>query len=159
MEEINSQEIGKLIRTEHFDDWWESAPLQIPFFGNSPLKITFTEFAPEHDKEFIKEADQTIKNFLLKNEENKFELSDLVYKNCMDFLNSVGYDEMDKPMWDIKDKNDIWKFVHPRDIHVTRRHGGDEEIYLTIICKCDWDKEHGLWVIFRRGEKMTSVSN
>ncbi|MGK0365193.1 MAG: hypothetical protein ACI85O_002258 [Saprospiraceae bacterium] len=108
MKEITSNIIGKLIQDKQFKDWWKNTPVEIPFFENKALKITFMDFTPEKDKEFIVEADKAVKNFLLKNEVDRLKLSELVYKNCMDFLNAVGYDEDDAPLWEMKNKNEIW---------------------------------------------------
>jgi hypothetical protein len=159
MKEIESKIIGKLIQNEEFDDWWESDPIQIPFLENKELKITFMDFVPENDKVFVIEADNALKNFLSKKQEERFELSELVHKNAMDFLNAVGYDEMDKSLWEIKNKNEIWKYVYPQEIHITRRHRRDEDVYLNITCECEWEQEHGLQLVFRKGKQLTRISD
>ena len=76
----------------------------------------------------------------------------------MDFLNAVGYDEYDKVLWEIKDKNDIWNHVQPYEIYVERRPYEDKDIYINIICDCDWELEHGLQLVFRQGKQITRVS-
>ncbi|WP_367391230.1 hypothetical protein [Lewinella sp. LCG006] len=159
MKKIDSKEIGELLQNEEFDDWWESEPIQIPLLENKALKITLMDFVPEEDDEFLAGADNTLKNFLSKKEEERFDLSDLVYKNCMEFLNAIGYDEMDKALWEIKNKNEIWKYVYPQEIHITRRHRRDEDVYLSIICECEWEQEHGLQLVFRRGKQITRISS
>ncbi|MEZ4885933.1 MAG: hypothetical protein R3E32_14460 [Chitinophagales bacterium] len=148
MKEIESKVIGRLIQNEEFDDWWESKPMQIPFLENKELKITFMDFVPEDDKEFMVEADNALENFLSKKQEERLELSELVHKNCMEFLNTIGYDEMDKPLWEMKNKNEIWKYVYPQGIYITRRNRRDEDIYLNITCECEWEQEHGLQLVF-----------
>lgn len=158
MKEINSIIIGTLVQNEEFEDWWESELIKIPFFGNKAIKITFMDFEPELDPKFIEEANETIKNFFSKTEDDKFGLSELVYQNCMDFLNAIEYDEMDKPLWDMTDKNEVWKFVYPQDIYITRRHRRDQDIYLNISCNCEWEQEHGLQLVFRQGKKLTRIS-
>ena len=77
----------------------------------------------------------------------------------MDFLNGVEYDEADKPLWDIKQKNDIWNFIYPQDIYVTRRHRRDEDIYINVTCGWEWEQEHGLQFVFRQGKKSTRISD
>jgi hypothetical protein len=59
----------------------------------------------------------------------------------------------------IKDKNEIWNFVYPSDIFVSRRHRRDKDIYITLACECEWNKEHGLQFVFRQGKKLTRISN
>lgn len=158
MQEITSQIIGKLIQNSNFDDWWESNPIQIPFFANQKLKIIFMDFTPEDDEQFIDDADKALKEFLAKSEKERLGISNLVYKNCMDFLNAVGYDEDDEKLWKLSDENEIWDFVQPIEIYVVRRTGKDENIYIDINCECEWEQEHGLQLVFKKGKQITRVS-
>ncbi len=158
MKEIKSTVIGKLYQNEEFADWWESELIQIPFFGNTELKVTFLDFVPEDDQAYLLEADNAMKNFLLKNSDERFELSALVRQNCREFLEAIGYDEVDKPLWEIEHKDEIWTFVYPQEITLTRRHRRDEDIYLSIMCDCEWEQEHGLQLVFRQGKQLTRIS-
>lgn len=159
MNKIESKEIGILIQNSEFEDWWESELVAIPFFNNKRLKIIFMDFLPEEDSKFITEADDALRNFLKKKSDEKLEFSNLIYQNCMDFLNAIGYDEMDQPLWNIKDKNEIWNFVDPNEIFISRRHRRDEDIYINITCECEWEQEHGLQLVFRKGKQLTRVSS
>ncbi|CAM1345678.1 DUF6985 domain-containing protein [Tenacibaculum amylolyticum] len=156
---VNSNIIGILRQNDDFNDWWESNLIIIPFFNNQEIKITFMDFVPENDPEFIKDADTALQLFLTKSESDKFDISKLVYKNCMDFLNAVVYDEDDQALWDIKNPNDIWNFVQPTHIFVTRRDYEDQSIYININCECDWEQEHGLQLVFKQGKHITRVSS
>ncbi len=158
MKEIHSNIIGKLIQNARFKDWWESSPIEIPFFDNLKLKITYIDFLPENDKEFISETDDALKYFLEKSESDRLSISNLVYKNCTDFLNEIGYNEDDKKLWEIKDQNEIWEFVHPIEIYISRRRHKDKNIYIEINCECEWEDEHGLLLVFRKGKQITRVS-
>src|SRR5690606_16845641 len=119
--EIISKIIGRLKQEESFPDWWKSEEVEIPFFDNDKLTITFMDFEPEHDKTFIDEADQALTNFLKLNANDRNLISELAYKNCMEFLDAVEYDEADEPLRQIKNKNEIWNFIQPTEIYITRR--------------------------------------
>jgi hypothetical protein len=157
--EIISKIIGRLKQEESFPDWWKSEVVAIPFFDNDKLTITFMDFEPEHDKTFIEEADQALTNFLKLNTEDRNLISELAYKNCMDFLDAVGFDEADEPLRQIKNKNEIWDFIQPTEIYVTRRPYKEQDIYVQIACECDWEQEHGLQLVFRQGKKLTRISD
>jgi hypothetical protein len=158
MRTIKSEIIGELKQNDQFEDWWESELIEIPFFENKRMKITFMDFIPERDTEFIKEADKALKSFLKKSESDRLLISNLAYENCMEFLNAVEFDDADQPLWDLKDKNQIWKFIYPKDIYVTRSHDKFEIIYLNLACECEWEQEHGLQLLFKEGEKLTRIS-
>lgn len=157
--EITSKIIGRLKQEDSFPDWWKSQEIEIPFFDNEKLTITFMDFEPENDKTFIDEADHALTNFLKFNLEDRNLVSELVYKNCMDFLDKVEFDEADEPLRQINDKNEIWDFVQPTEIYISRRHRRDNDIYLQIACECDWEQEHGLQLVFRQGKKLTRISD
>ena len=154
-----SKEIGILTEDSHFKNWWKSSEIEIPFFNNKKLAITFMDYEPELDLEFIGEADESFVNFLKLNEEYRNSISGLVYENCMDFLDNIGSDELDQPLRDIQNQNEIWNFVRPTEIFIERRPCNDKDIYLIISCKCDWEQEHGLQLVFRHGKQITRVSS
>lgn len=157
--EITSKVIGKLKQDDRFSDWWESTALEIPFFNKQKLTITFTDFEPDDDKTFIDEADKALTNFLKLTVDDRNLISELAYKNCMDFLDAVEFDEDDEPLRQIVNRNEIWNFVQPTAIYVTRRPYKEQDIYVQIACECDWEREHGLQLVFRQGKKLTRISD
>lgn len=53
---------------------------------------------------------------------------------------------------------DVW--VHVRlggKPIITRRTYGDRGIYVSLECGCDWEKEHGLQIVFKNGQKVTKI--
>ncbi len=157
--EITSKIIGRLKQKNSFHDWWKSDEIEIPFFDNDKLTITFMDFEPEHDNSFIDEADEALTNFLNLKAEDRNLISDLAHKNCMDFLDTVGFDNADEPFRLITDKNKIWNFIHPTEIYIKRRPYKEQEIYVQVSCECDWEQEHGLQLVFRQGKKLTRISD
>ena len=157
--QITSQVLGQLTQDENFSDWWKSKAFEIPFFDNSELTIIYTDFEPEHDKTFLQEADQALTNFFKLNSADRNSISELAYKNCMDFLDAVDFDDADELLREIKDKNEIWKFIHPSEIYVTRRPYKEQDMYVQVACECDWEQEHGLQLVFRQGKKLTRISD
>lgn len=155
--EITSKVLGQL-KQDYFPDWWKSEPIEIPFFNNQKLPITCMDFEPEEDKTFIEEADQALTYFLQLSSNDRQSVSEPVYRNCMDFLDAIEEDEEDEHFREIENINEIWNFVFPTDIFVSRRHRRDQEIYIHIACECGWEQEHGLQLVFRQGKKLTRVS-
>lgn len=158
-EEITSKIIGQLTQDDSFSDWWKSTEIEIPFFDNQKLEITLMDFEPESDKTFLDEADQTLIHFFNLKNEDRNSISDLVYKNCTDFLEAVDFDEADEPLRQIKDHNEIWNFIEPTEIYISRRHRRDHDIYIQVTCECDWEQEHGLQLVFRQGKQLTRISS
>ncbi len=158
-QEISSKVIGQLKQNSQFSDWWESVEIKVPLFDDTKLKVSFIDFEPENDSEFIEEADHALAVFLKLSVRDRNSISELAYKNCMDFLEMVEFDEADDPLRQIQDHNDIWKFIYPKDIYVSRRHRNDKDIYVVVSCECEWEREHGLQFVFRQGKKLTRISD
>jgi hypothetical protein len=157
--QIISQVAGQLTQDKDLPVWWKSQPLEIPFFDNSRLAIIFSGFEPTEYLDFFKEADGALANFLQLTPADRLSLSDLAYKNCIDFLDAVDVDEADEPLRAIKDKTDIWKFIYPTVLYVTRRPYKEQDMYVQIACECVWEQEHGLQLVFRQGKKLTRISD
>jgi hypothetical protein len=157
--QITSQVLGQLTQDDQFSDWWKSKAFEIPFFDNTELTIIFTDFEPDSDTTFLQEAEQALTNFFKLNLADRNSISELAYKNCTDFLDAVEFDDADQSLREISDKNEIWKFIHPSEIYVTRRPYKEQDMYVQVVCECDWEQEHGLQLVFRQGKKLTRISN
>jgi hypothetical protein len=157
MKIITSRQIGQLTQDKDFQDWWRGGEIEIPFFDGKKLPIVFMDFEPEADLKFIDEADNALFNFLRLDKQERLKLSNIVYQNYSDFLIDIGNDRNYKLA--IQKNEDIWDFVHPCEIYVTRRRHRDKDRYVQIQCNCDWEEEHGLQLIFRQGRQITRVSD
>ena len=156
--EIVSSVIGPLQQEKNFPDWWKSNSIEIPFLKNEKLAIIFIDFLPEKDQSFIEDADNALRNFLGMTIDDRNLISQKVYRNCMDFLDTIDFDEPDDDLRKITAVNDIWNFVYPAEIYLSRRNRRDKDIYLSIDCDCEWEQEHGLQLVFRQGKKLTRIS-
>jgi len=43
------------------------------------------------------------------------------------------------------------------ELRVFRRRDGDQGIYISIECGCDWEPEHGMEIVFKEGRKLVKV--
>jgi hypothetical protein len=156
--QIHSQAIGQLKQDDKWPDWWHSTPVPIPFFDSLALPVIFLDYEPADDETFLSEADAALNHFFTLGKTYRLSISHLVYKNCKDFLEAIDYDEMDQPLHDIKNEEEVWQFVRPTTVYVSRRHYGDKDVYVQVSCECDWEIEHGLQLVFKQGKKITRVS-
>lgn len=158
MKSINSNIIGKLEQDEEFDEWWYGGNLKVPILRNEELPVIFTGLIPEKDLSFITEADCALENLTeIKDYET---ITNLVYKNCIDFVNGIEEEYRDEfqEFLEIKNKNEIWDYISFSEIHVERRLWSDKNIYVSVKCNCEWEEEHGLQIVFRQGKMITRVS-
>ena len=159
MRSIFCEYLGELIQNKEFDDWWESLPIEIPFFSGKEIKVIFSGYKPEKDKSFLSEAERVLNNFLKKGEVDRYKLTSDVYKDFQEFIDDVGLEYLGEEIQKIKTKEEIWNFVYPTCIYIIRRNRRDRDLYLEITCECDWEPEHGLLLVFRQGKSLTRVSH
>ncbi len=155
MKTIESKIIGTLTQHPQYPDWWGKESVKIPFFEDTNLSIVFMNFEPDKDPNYLKEADETLQNFLAKGDADRLEISHLVYQNCQDFIEAVGKEDFEEDLLNIQEPNEIWQFVSPNRIYLYRQ--AQNDIYLEISCACDWEEEHGLVLVFQQGKQITRV--
>ena len=155
--QIISQVLGNLTQHKDFGDWWLSNPVEIPFLNQQKMEFTFMGYEPPEDAAFVPDADEAVRNFLHLTPQYKTELAPLAHQAFIEFYENVDWDDRDKIMEAITAKNDIWHFIHPVSILVSRRHRRDKYIYILLECNCDWDDEHGIHFTFRQGKKLTRI--
>ncbi len=157
--EVISKTVGPLKQHDYFSDWWISNSIEIPFFDNKKLSVTFMSFEPETDLAYMHEADEALACFISLTGNDRALISDHVYRNFSEVMEWVGEESVDAGLVNIKEKGTIWNFVDPTAIYISRRPYNDKDLYVVVACECAWEKEHGLQLVFRRGKKLTRVSD
>lgn len=73
-----------------------------------------------------------------------------------DVLRSVGAEEPDFPR--ISSPDDVWTHIRfGNEPIVCRRPYGDQRVYVSVECECDWEPEHGLQIVFKGGQTVNKV--
>jgi hypothetical protein len=144
--------IGVLAQHSDVPEWWTSRPIPIPFFSDKPLRFIITD--DPVDSVYQPDVESAVANFLSLGETDRIIASEPVYQNYRDFLEAVEVEELP-----VGDPIQIWHFVTPTEIYVSRRHRRDCNVYIQVACECAWEDEHGLQLVFRRGKKLIRVSN
>jgi len=145
------ERIGELIQDSNVPEWWASRPIPIPFFSGKPLRFIITDDPVESADQ--PDVENAVANFLALSQTDRLAASEPVYMNYRDFIEAVDVEELP-----VAEPTQIWAFVTPTEIYVSRRHRRDCDVYIQVACACAWEEEHGLQLIFRRGEKLIRVS-
>jgi hypothetical protein len=159
MNEIEIKSVGKL--KPHPDvpeEWLISKPIPIPFFDQMKLEFTF-QGDLETDKNFLFDANQAIDNFLKKVVSDRLSVSSLVYRNYREIQDYYDSQPWGASPLDLNDESDIWRYVYPNEIFISRGFNDDKNIYVLITGGCEWEPEHGLQLVFKNGLELTKVSD
>ncbi|MBO6517249.1 MAG: hypothetical protein JJ975_11925 [Bacteroidia bacterium] len=156
MKTIHSKILGELTQDNQFGDWWYSKPIEILWLG-CKLKAVFIDFEPDHDKSFIVEADSALDHFLNLEADYKSQTNGLIYDHFREFSSMVGAGYVPDELKGI-DKSEIWNFISPTQLLVSRRHRREQAVFINVTCECKWEEEHGLQLVFKKGKALTRVS-
>jgi len=148
---MNIPAIGNLTPHPQIQKWLRSEPIEVPFFKNQKLQFVLADFK-DSDEEEINSA---VVAFLRLGETDREKAAVHVYRNYEDMKGAVSEEDLGCT---INSPNEVWGFVHPKDIYVTRRRYKNKEMYVQLTAECDWELEHGLQIIFRKGSVLSRVS-
>lgn len=138
--------LGELER-DQFDDWLRSKPIAVNVLGGDEFEFIFEEYEEDDSKEEYHDA---IEKFLSIDESVLKKAQDYIYQYYKDiFVQLVPDDD-----WyvEIASPEDVWKHIQFGGTPmVSRRPYGDELVYISLECSCDWEREHGLQIVFKQG--------
>jgi hypothetical protein len=145
--------LGELTPHQNIEEWMVSSEVEVDYFPGTRLRFVLEDIEDDLDPNAFVAA---VGNFLKLRVKDREEATPYVYKNYSDFVHDVGEDEIEAH---IDSPADVWKYVQPSEIHVSRRPYGDRKVYVQIAANCDWEQEHGLQIIYREGKQLSRVSD
>jgi len=145
--------LGVLKPHAQLTSWYESEKISIPFLQGE--KIAFS-LDYEEEEAPLSDFEQAIDNFLALTQTLKKDVEPYIYKNYLDFKNAV---EPEDCVTEITEPAHVWQHIEPTDINVSRRGYGNHDVYVRILCECDWEDEHGLQIVFHKGKTLNRVSD
>lgn len=144
------QGLGKLEHDPEFE-WSRSQPVKVNVLNERLLPFILED--GWNQISLLRPIESSVANFLSLGPEHREQLTELVYKN---------YEEVRKiatvaalPM---QEKSDIWKYVYPTDIFI-KQSFDDPEIYIIVCGNCKWEPEHGLQMVFKKGNEVSVNDN
>ncbi|MCL7419884.1 MAG: hypothetical protein M8364_03145 [Methylobacter sp.] len=145
--------LGQLQRDPDIEEWLVSRDVSIPYLDGQSLQFIIECI---EDDETPEDFEQAIRNFLSLTADDRHEATPYVFQNYRQFVEAVGEDEFD---FTIPSASKVWEHVQMTAIHVSRRTYAEKDVYVQITGNCDWEQEHGLQVVLRRGNILARVSD
>ena len=150
---MNIPMLGPLRPNQHIPEWLESEPVEIPFFDGVKLPVTLETTDPADEEEI----NAALNSFLSLRPADRLSISRYIFENYVNMVELVG-DEYDLDCH-IGSEEEVWQHLRPGEIYVSRRNRRDRAIYISIAANCDWEPEHGLQIVYRRGKELARVSD
>jgi hypothetical protein len=148
---MNIPALGPLKPHPKVPEWLRSPPVAVPYFDGRELTFTFDSL----EESDAPEANAAIEAFLRLGRKDRLAAAQYVFANYQAVAESVSEEDL---ACDIRSREAVWEHVHPSEVLVSRRHRRERAIYVQIAAECDWEPEHGLQVVYRRGSELSRVS-
>jgi hypothetical protein len=152
-----SMEIPGLgLMTEDEDlGWFVSEPIAIPPLGGNDRRVVVRGYEGDASPTDFHAA---IKNLLSADESVLRHAAPYVYEYYTDMR--AAWEEEGESTVSIASPDHVWEYVTlGRNVTVTRRHGGDKAVYISIECNCAWEPEHGLQLVFDHAMHVVKVGS
>ena len=148
---VNIPALGPLTPDSKIPAWLVSAPISVPFFDGQRLTFTLDGLEESDTSDVI----VAIRAFLALGAETRTAATPYIFANYRRIAELVSADDLG---CEIASPQEVWAHIQPSEIFVSRRHRRDQAIYVQITAECDWEPEHGLQIVFRRGHELVRVS-
>ena len=133
--------------------WYRSAPTAVPVLGGTACRFVLAGYDDDPAREDFHTA---IHTFLALDRAALDAAAPSIWAYYRDVMDGVPAD--DEWYVAIEGPHDVLDHVRPGDEPVVRRDThGDQHVYVSVECECDWEPEHGLQIVFRDGATVTKV--
>jgi hypothetical protein len=146
--------LGHLKPHPRVPEFLESEPLPIPFFDGQRLPVSLLNLQ-QADATDVEDA---LSSFLKLGQQDRLAVGQYVFANYQVTAKLAAEQGFDLDCVIASDK-DVWEHVQPGGISISRRNRRDRAMYVVIGANCDWEVEHGLQIVYRRGSELVRVSD
>jgi hypothetical protein len=149
---LNVPRLGEVTKDERFDCYY-SQPVAVAMLDGVACKVVLEEYDEEPNKDAYH---QTIANLLSASPVILKNAARYIYEYYEDICACYGELEPDFPR--IHSAESIWAHIQlGKELYVSRRGYGDNGMYVSLECNCDWEPEHGLQIVFKNGNVVCKV--
>lgn len=135
--------------------WYRSAPISVAVLGGTACRFVLTGYDGDLAKADFHAA---IRTFLALDRSPLEAAASSIYAYYRDVMDQVLTDEDDDWHVEIDGPHRVLEHVRlGNEPMVARESHGDQRVYISVECECDWEPEHGLQIVFRDGATVTKV--
>jgi hypothetical protein len=146
--------LGAVTKDERFD-WYYSMPTPVPVLGGKTCRISVEGYDEDPKKDELHIA---VANFLSIPFSVLKEAEPHIFRYYQDC--NKCWESSDPEFITIESEKDVWNHVRLGDEPIVQRRAyGDQGVYISLECGCDWEEEHGLQIVFKNGLRVNKVGS
>lgn len=135
------------------DGDYVSEPIEVPMFYENEFSIVLMGY---DDDDRPEEFHTAVANLLAGTPSVIEAAQEAIFQYYQD-MNSQR-EPSDDDYLVIDSADDVWDHIEFGDeLDVWRGDTGDQPVYISIECECDWEPEHGLEIVIRNGERVVKI--
>lgn len=138
------------------DEQWGlyfSQPIEIPLLNGQICQIGIEGYDEDPQKDDFHTA---ILNLLSASPSVLKDAEPYIYQYYQDIREC--YSEIENEFVPINSPADLWRHIQlGSEPIISRRSYGDQRIYVSLECNCDWERERGLQIVFKEGSEICKV--
>ncbi len=140
-----------VVEKDESTDWYFSDPIEIAVLGGQECEVVLEEYDEDECKVDFHAA---IANFLAADPKVLREADEALFGYYKDY-EAYWLEEGNAP---ITTAEELWQRVRfGAEPMVSRSAYGDNAVYVSVECGCDWEVEHGLQIVFKNGLAITKL--
>jgi hypothetical protein len=133
--------------------WYYSEPIPVPMLNGQICRFVVNGYDDDASPADFPTA---IRNFLSADRRVLEEAEPHIYRYYQDC--NAMWEPDDEEYLVIDSPSGVWEHIQfGTEPMVTRRSSGDKHVYISLQCDCDWEPEHGLQIVFRKGLRVNKV--
>jgi hypothetical protein len=145
--------LGTVTTHPDVDEWYYSQSIAVPVLGGIACQFIVDGYDDDRRQGEFHEA---IANFLRISPDVLKEVEPEIFQYYQDCNSEC--EPGDEWYVSIESPSDIWRHVRlGSEPVVTRNPYGDKGIYISLSCNCDWEREHGLLIVFKNGLRVCKI--
>lgn len=147
-----------LVKLEEKNEKWATEPVNIKFLDCEKCRFVFDDaYITDSNKEDYHLA---ISNFYNLTKSVLLAVSKYAFQYYQDITSQLNPESSwykDSYVY-IANENDVWNYVQFCEILTITRNKEDNTVYICLGASCDWEPEHGLQLVFKKGEFVNRLS-
>jgi predicted DNA-binding WGR domain protein len=147
---ISIDPLGEFQRHPDIKEWFLRDDVRVSYFDGIALPFIVKDIEEDDSPEDFSAA---VRQFLALSASDRAVAAPYVFE---DYRLAVAVSDVECT---IAFEADVWSHVHPTEVYVSRRYRHDNDVYIQIMADCDWEEEHGLQIVLRRGNTLSRVSS
>jgi hypothetical protein len=145
---VRIEGVGELTASEDIPEWLVSEKIDVPWWPGARLRFVFVALEDDDRPEDFASA---VSRFLALTPVDRDLAAPYVLEN---YRESVASGDVGVT---IQTAADVWQHVRLDEVFVRRGSKG-ARVYVQVTAECDWEREHGLQIVYREGSALVRVS-